>query len=61
MYKVVWKRLGFRYRWVTQEVFDSQERMGARMLGRLNRIFPILGCLYRIFRTRYVYLQKADG
>ena len=59
-YKVVWGKLGFRYKWVTQEVFDSHARIGGRIIGRLNRIFPIIGCLYRIFRARYVYLQKAE-
>lgn len=59
-YKVVWKRLGFRYKWVTQEVFDSHARIGVRIIGRLNRIFPIIGFLYRVFRSRYTYMQKPE-
>jgi SAM-dependent methyltransferase len=54
-YRVVWKRIGFEYRFVEQEFFDGHVRSSMRMIGRLGQ--PAMW-LYRTFRSRIVYLRK---
>jgi hypothetical protein len=57
-YKVIWRTLGFEYRFVDQEFFDCHWRAKVRALGRLNRAFPILGWVKRTFKVRHVLLTK---
>ena len=54
-YRVVWKRIGFEYRFAEQEFFDGHRRRTMRVIGRLGR--PAMS-LYRTFRSRVVYLRK---
>ncbi|HKQ80914.1 MAG TPA: class I SAM-dependent methyltransferase [Steroidobacteraceae bacterium] len=54
-YRVMWKKIGFEYRFAEQEFFDSHPRPSMRMIGRLGR--PAM-CLYRTFRSRIVHLRK---
>jgi SAM-dependent methyltransferase len=54
-YRVVWKEIGFEYRFAEQEFFDGHVRSSMRMIGRLGR--PV-AWLYRTFRSRVVYLRK---
>ena len=57
-YKVVWKKLGFEYRFVSQEYFDSHRRQVMRIVGSLNRVLPIFEVGYRILQSRHAYLVK---
>lgn len=57
-YKVVWDALGFDYKFVDQENFDTSERSLVRVIGQMNQILPIFGWLNRTFHTRRVYLRK---
>jgi hypothetical protein len=59
-YKVVWKKLGFDYRFVHQAFFDSHQRSTVRAVGKLNRVFPIVGMVYCLVRARLVHLTKRD-
>ena len=59
-YKVVWKKLGFEYKFVHQAFFDSHERSLVRAVGKLNRMFPFIGWVYCLVRSRFVYLTKRD-
>ena len=54
-YRVIWKKIGFEYRFAEQEFFDGHVRSSMRMIGRLGR--PAMW-LYRTFRSRIVYLHK---
>jgi len=54
-YRVVWKEIGFEYRFAEQEFFDGHVRSSMRMIGRLGR--PV-AWIYRTFRSRVVYLRK---
>jgi SAM-dependent methyltransferase len=56
-YRVMWREIGFEYRFAEQEFFDTHTRASMRMLGRLGR--PAMS-LYRIFRSRIVHLRKPD-
>lgn len=56
-YRVMWKEIGFEYRFAEQEFFDSHGRPSMRMIGRLGR--PAMW-LYRTFRSRVVHLRKPD-
>lgn len=56
-YRVMWKTIGFEYRFAEQEFFDTHRRASMRMMGRLGR--PAMG-LYRAFRSRIVHLRKPD-
>jgi SAM-dependent methyltransferase len=56
-YRVMWKKIGFEYRFAEQEFFDSHVRSSMRMIGRLGR--PAMW-LYRTFRSRIVLLRKPD-
>lgn len=58
-YKVVWPKIGFDYRFVTQEYFDAHRRGVMRFAGKLNRALP-LGALYRIVQSRHVLLTKPS-
>lgn len=57
-YRVVWKRLGFEWQWTDQEHFDTSPRRALRVLGRLNRVFPILAWFNQTFHGRHVCLRK---
>jgi SAM-dependent methyltransferase len=57
-YEVVWQRLGFDYKWIDQENFDTSERALVRLVGTLNRVFPFIGWANRTFHTRRVFLKK---
>lgn len=59
-YKVVWTRLGYEWKWIDQEAFDTSDRAIVRAAGRLNRILPLIAWLSRVFRARRVYLRKQD-
>ena len=54
-YRVLWKTIGFDYRFVEQEFFDSHSRSLIRAIGKLG---PPAAWLYRIFRSRIVYMHK---
>jgi SAM-dependent methyltransferase len=56
-YRVMWKKIGFEYRFAEQEFFDTHQRPSMRMIGKLGR--PAMW-LYRIFRSRIVHLRKPD-
>lgn len=58
VYKVIWRRLGFDYRFVDQEYFDTHWRTGLRLVGRANRVLPVFGWLKRVFRVRHVLLTR---
>ena len=59
-YEVVWRRLGYDYKWIDQENFDTSERALVRQVGRLNRVLPLIGWLNRTFHTRRVLLRKLQ-
>jgi SAM-dependent methyltransferase len=54
-YRVMWKQIGFQYRFAEQEFFDTHTRASMRAIGRLG--WPAM-CLYRTFRSRVVHLYK---
>jgi len=60
-YRILWKTVGFDYRFLTQEYFDGHRRGVLRVAGRLNRAVPILGWLYRLLQARQIYLRKPEG
>jgi SAM-dependent methyltransferase len=57
-YETVWKKLGYEFEWIDQETFDTSERATVRMLGRLNRILPLIGWLDRTYHARRLHLIK---
>jgi SAM-dependent methyltransferase len=57
-YEVVWPRLGYDYKWIENEHFDTSERALLRILGKLNRMLPLICWLSRTFLTRHVLLRK---
>lgn len=60
LYKVVWKRLGFEYKFVHQAFFDTHNRGLVRVVGNLNRVLPFIGWMYCLGRSRIVCLTKPD-
>lgn len=60
-YRVVWARLGFDYRFLEQEQFDTSAKRLTRWIGKLNRIIPVFGWLYRTFHMRLVMLRKTSS
>ncbi len=60
-YEVLWQRLGYEYKWIDQENFDTSERPIVRMVGKLNSVFPFIGWLNRTFHARQVCLKKGSG
>lgn len=54
-YRVLWRRVGFDFRFAEQEFFDGHPRSSMRQLGKLG---GVVAWLYRTFRARVVYLQK---
>jgi SAM-dependent methyltransferase len=54
-YAVLWKRVGFEYRFAEREFFDGHVRPSMRRVGKLGRT---AAWLYRTFRTRVVYMRK---
>ena len=54
-YRVMWKQIGFEYRFAEQEFFDTHQRSSMRAIGRLG--WPAM-VLYRTFRSRVVHLRK---
>jgi SAM-dependent methyltransferase len=54
-YRVMWKQIGFEYRFAEQEFFDTHARPSMRMIGKLGR--PAMS-VYRTFRSRIVHLRK---
>ena len=57
-YEVVWRQLGYKFKWMDQENFETSERAFVRMIGHLNRALPFFGWLNRTFHTRRVLLCK---
>jgi SAM-dependent methyltransferase len=57
-YRVIFREVGFQYRFAEQEFFDSHDRPSMRAIGKLGS--PAMR-LYRTFRARIVYLQKPDS
>jgi SAM-dependent methyltransferase len=56
-YRVVWKNIGFDYRFAEKEFFAGHRRSSMRLIGQLGR--PV-AWLYRTFRCRVVYLRKTS-
>jgi SAM-dependent methyltransferase len=54
-YRVMWKQIGWEYRFAEQQFFDSHQRSSMRMIGKLG--WPAM-VLYRTFRSRIVHLRK---
>jgi SAM-dependent methyltransferase len=57
-YRVMWRQIGFEYRFAEQEFFDGHVRPSMRMIGKLGR--PAMW-LYRTFRARIVYMRKPGS
>jgi SAM-dependent methyltransferase len=57
-YEVVWGELGFDWRWIDQESFDTNHRRIIRWAGRLNRVLPLICWASRTFITRRVMLER---
>jgi SAM-dependent methyltransferase len=57
-YQVIWKQLGYEYKWIDQETFDTHEHTVVRMIGKLNLALPLIGWISRTFFTRQVLLRK---
>jgi len=57
-YEVVWGNLGFDWKWIGQESFDTNSRRLVRWAGRLNRVFPVICWTVRTFVTRRVLLKR---
>jgi SAM-dependent methyltransferase len=57
-YRVVWRTIGFEYRFAEQEFFDGHVRSSMRMIGKLGQ--PVVW-LYRTFRSRVVYMRKPTN
>jgi hypothetical protein len=54
-YEVVWQRLGYDYKWVEKEYLDTSERALLRIIGKFNRMLPLIGWLGRTFRSGMYY------
>ncbi len=54
-YRVMWKKLGFSYRFVEREFFQSHGRQVMRFLGKIWGI----PALYRTVQSRLVYLSRT--
>lgn len=61
LYIPVWKKIGYDYRLLHQEFFDTHERRAVRVFGRLNRLIPLAGIGYTLFGTRRVLLIKKQN
>jgi SAM-dependent methyltransferase len=59
-YEVVWRQLGYTFKWLDQEHFETSERAWVRAIGHLNRVLPLVGWLNRTFYSRLVLLTKPD-
>ena len=57
-YRVIFRGVGFQYRFAEQEFFGSHERPSMRAIGKLGS--PAMQ-LYRTFRSRIVYLRKPES
>lgn len=57
-YEVIWEELGFNWKWIDQENFDTSHRKFVRAVGKVNRSLPLIGWLNRTFHTRRVMLEK---
>jgi SAM-dependent methyltransferase len=57
-YKVIWRNAKFSYEFAEQQFFDVHRRRSVRVIGKINRVFPLIGWLYRTFKSRHVYLRK---
>jgi len=42
-YEVVWPQLGYEWKWIDQENFDTSERAIVRLVGMLIRALPVIG------------------
>ena len=60
-YEVVWAQLGYEWKWINQENFNTSEWAIVRMVGKLNRALPVIGWLNRTFHTRRMYLRKPQA
>lgn len=58
-YRVMWKELGFEYRFIHQAYFDTHNRGLMRLFGKISRVVPMIGWLYPMTRARIVYLKRA--
>lgn len=54
-YAVMWKEIGFEYRFAEQEFFDTHYRPSMRAIGKFGH--PV-AWLYRTFRSRVAHLRK---
>jgi SAM-dependent methyltransferase len=59
-YEAVWRQLGYEYKWLDQENFETSDRTFVHMVGYLNRVLPLIGWLNRTFHTRRVLLCKPE-
>jgi SAM-dependent methyltransferase len=57
-YRVMWKEIGFEYKFAEQQFFDTHPRRLMRRIGKFG--YPAM-CLYRTFRSRVVHLRKPDS
>lgn len=57
-YEIIWEELGFDWKWIDQESFDTNSRQIIRWAGRLNRVFPLICWISRTFVTRRVLLKR---
>jgi SAM-dependent methyltransferase len=57
-YEVLWEELGFDWKWIDQESFDTNSRRIIRWAGRLNRVFPLICWITRTFVTRRALLRR---
>lgn len=57
-YRIIWEELGFDWRWIDQEAYDTNPRRIVRWAGKINRIIPLIGWAQRTFLTRRVMLRR---
>jgi hypothetical protein len=55
---VIWEELGFEWKWIEQESFETNSRRTIRWAGRVNRVFPLICWISRTFVTRRVLLSE---
>jgi SAM-dependent methyltransferase len=61
-YRVIARKLGLRFAIVTQAYFDSHQSPKVRLIGKANRVFPLIGWLFAQLHLRALHLVKrADS
>jgi SAM-dependent methyltransferase len=60
-YEVLWEELGFDWKWIDQESFDTNSRRVIRWMGGLNRVFPLICWISRTFVSRRVLLRRKSS